>query len=129
MRKADGAYLYGTTDLAALKHRLQEEGRDWLIYVTDIGQASHFELVVGATQKAGFLPAAGTSGGPQINHVGFGLVLGAGGKRIRTRDGGDVSLALFQPRFPPSLQRKTALVGIQSENESHDRPAKFSSHI
>ena len=75
VQKADGAYLYGTTDLAALKHRLQEEGRDWLIYVTDIGQASHFELVLGAAQKAGFLPAAGTSGGPQIDHVGFGLVL------------------------------------------------------
>ncbi len=91
IQKADGAFLYGTTDLAAIRHRLQVERGDWLIYVTDLGQAGHFDLVFGAARKAGFVAPEGSPDHPRIDHVGFGLVLGADGKRIRTRSGGDVS--------------------------------------
>ena len=91
VQKADGAFLYGTTDLAAIRHRLQTEKADWLIYVTDLGQAGHFDLVFGSAKKAGFILPADHPGHPRIDHVGFGLVLGADGKRIRTRSGGDVS--------------------------------------
>ena len=31
--------------MAALKHRLEEEKADWIIYVTDSGQSQHFEQV------------------------------------------------------------------------------------
>ncbi|KAK9866028.1 hypothetical protein WJX84_002736 [Apatococcus fuscideae] len=90
VQKADGAFLYGTTDLAAIRHRLQVERGDWLIYVTDLGQAGHFDLVFGAAKKAGFILPKGDPNHPRIDHVGFGLVLGADGKRIRTRSGGDI---------------------------------------
>lgn len=66
---------------------LQEEKAEWLIYVTDEGQAGHFKLVFGAGKKAGIIPAEHP---PRIDHVGFGLVLGQDGKRIRTRDSGAV---------------------------------------
>ena len=32
-------------DMAALRHRLEEEKADWLISVTDAGQATHFQQV------------------------------------------------------------------------------------
>ena len=31
----------------AVKHRVEEEKADWIIYVTDMGQAQHFDLVGG----------------------------------------------------------------------------------
>lgn len=44
MVKSDGGYTYGTSDLAALKHRLVEEKADWILYVVDKGQAEHLEV-------------------------------------------------------------------------------------
>jgi arginyl-tRNA synthetase len=36
--KSDGGYTYDTSDLAAIKQRIEEEKADWVIYVTDAGQ-------------------------------------------------------------------------------------------
>ena len=47
-------------------------------------QSGHFRLVFGAARKAGILPPEGASG-PRVTHVGFGLVLGEDGKRLKTR--------------------------------------------
>ena len=38
--KSDGGFTYDTSDLATIKHRIEEEKGDWLIYVVDSGQAS-----------------------------------------------------------------------------------------
>ncbi|KAK6136564.1 hypothetical protein DH2020_029705 [Rehmannia glutinosa] len=43
--KKDGGYNYASTDLAALWYRLNEERAEWIIYVTDVGQREHFEMV------------------------------------------------------------------------------------
>ena len=67
---------------------MQEEKAEWIIYVTDEGQSGHFKLVFGSGKKAGIIPEENP---PRIDHVGFGLVLNKDGKRIRTRDMGEVS--------------------------------------
>lgn len=36
--KSDGGFTYDTSDLAALKQRIEEEKADRIIYVTDAGQ-------------------------------------------------------------------------------------------
>lgn len=36
--KSDGGFTYDTSDLAALKQRIEEEKADRIIYVTDSGQ-------------------------------------------------------------------------------------------
>lgn len=84
VQKSDGGFGYGTTDLAAIRQRVQQEHADFIVYVTDLGQASHFELVFGAARKAGFLPADGSV---RVEHVGFGVVLNEDGSRIKTRAG------------------------------------------
>jgi hypothetical protein len=55
--------------------RAQEEKADWVIYVTDVGQAMHFEMVFAAARMAGWLPKD-EAAYPRVSHVGFGLVLG-----------------------------------------------------
>ncbi|WCJ32801.1 Arginine--tRNA ligase cytoplasmic [Euphorbia peplus] len=81
--KSDGGYNYASTDLTALWYRINEEKAEWIIYVTDVGQQQHFDMVFKAAKRAGWLPADDTY--PKTSHVGFGLVLGDDGKRFRTR--------------------------------------------
>jgi len=83
VQKSDGGYNYDTTDLAAIRQRILVEKADRIIYVTDIGQSLHFQLIFAAAEKAGWLKPDKT----QVDHVGFGLVLGADGKKFKTRSG------------------------------------------
>ncbi|KAL5178553.1 Arginine--tRNA ligase, chloroplastic/mitochondrial [Glycine soja] len=82
--KRDGGYNYFTTDLASLWYRLNEEKLEWIVYVTDIGQQQHFDMLFKAYRRAGWLPKD-ENAYPKCTHIGFGLVLGEDGKRFRTR--------------------------------------------
>lgn len=83
VQKSDGGYNYDTTDMAAIRHRIEVEKGDRLIYVTDAGQAQHFKMIFMAAEKADYLDPAKV----RVDHVPFGLVLGSDGKKFRTRSG------------------------------------------
>lgn len=83
VQKSDGGYNYDTTDMAAIKHRIQVEHADRIIYVVDAGQSTHFQMIFKAAELAGYLNLAKV----RVDHVPFGLVLGADGKKFRTRAG------------------------------------------
>ncbi|APB32974.1 arginyl-tRNA synthetase [Gloeomargarita lithophora Alchichica-D10] len=87
IQKSDGGYNYATTDLAALRYRVQKDGAQKIIYITDVGQSQHFAQVFQVAKKAGWLPET-----VQCIHVPFGLVLGEDGKKFRTRSGETVRL-------------------------------------
>ncbi|HSX10707.1 MAG TPA: arginine--tRNA ligase [Chlamydiales bacterium] len=82
IQKSDGGYNYDTTDLAAIRHRIQVEKADRIIVVVDAGQSLHFDMIFAAARKAGWLDSK-----VEADHVGFGLVLGADGKKFKTRSG------------------------------------------
>jgi arginyl-tRNA synthetase len=92
IQKSDGGFLYATTDLAALKHRLEVEKADRIVYVVDVSQAKHFEMVFDAARKCQYLPLEKEKTKPTVKHVPFGLVLGEDGKKIKTRSGEAVKL-------------------------------------
>ncbi|XP_070161394.1 arginine--tRNA ligase, cytoplasmic [Polyergus mexicanus] len=85
--KSDGGFTYDTSDIAALKQRIEEEMADWLIYVTDAGQSLHFQMLESCAKKAGILKSF-----HRMNHVGFGVVLGENKKKFKTRSGDTVKL-------------------------------------
>ncbi|QSF50189.1 MULTISPECIES: arginine--tRNA ligase [unclassified Thermosynechococcus] len=87
IQKSDGGYNYATTDLAALRYRIDKDRADWIIYVTDVGQSTHFAQVFQVAQRAGWVPPHVT-----LTHVPFGLVLGEDGKRLKTRSGETIRL-------------------------------------
>ncbi|XP_047463287.1 arginine--tRNA ligase, cytoplasmic [Mugil cephalus] len=86
--KSDGGYTYDTSDLAALRQRIFDEKADIIIYVTDSGQASHFQLVFAAAQMIGWYDPQVT----RVEHAGFGVVLGEDKKKFKTRSGDTVRL-------------------------------------
>jgi len=83
IQKSDGGFNYDTTDMAALKHRIDVEKADRIIVVVDAGQSLHFQLVFASAQMAGFYDPKKV----KIDHVAFGLVLGPDGKKFKTRAG------------------------------------------
>lgn len=83
VQKSDGGYNYATTDLAAIKYRVEVDKGDWLIYVTDAGQSQHFSMVFAAAKVAGFYDPTNV----RVDHVPFGLVLRPDGKKFQTRAG------------------------------------------
>ncbi len=87
VQKTDGGYNYATTDLAAIRYRIKEDGAKRIIYVTDSGQANHFAQVFAVARKAGWIPED-----VEIVHIPFGLVCGEDGKRLKTRSGDAVRL-------------------------------------
>lgn len=83
VQKSDGGYNYATTDMASLKHRVEVEQGKWLIYVTDAGQSQHFSMVFAACRLAKYYDPQKV----RVDHVPFGLVLRADGKKFQTRAG------------------------------------------
>jgi len=83
VQKSDGGYNYDTTDMAAIRYRIEQEHFERLIYTTDAGQASHFAMIFKAAEMAGYLDRKKT----RVDHVPFGLVLAADGKKFKTRSG------------------------------------------
>lgn len=86
--KSDGGFTYDTSDMAAIKQRLHEEKGEWLVYVTDAGQATHFQTIFSCARRAKILDP----NVHRVDHVGFGVVLGEDGKKFKTRSGDTVKL-------------------------------------
>lgn len=85
--KSDGGFTYDTSDLATIRQRIFEDKADWLIYVTDAGQSTHFEILFQCAKKIGWLTEK-----IRVDHVTFGVVLGEDKKKFKTRSGDTVRL-------------------------------------
>jgi arginyl-tRNA synthetase len=88
VQKADGGYLYATTDLAAARHRARRLHADRVLYFIDDRQKLHMQQVFAIARRAGFVPESTT-----LEHHPFGKMLGEDGKPFKTRAGGTVKLA------------------------------------
>lgn len=116
VQKTDGGFNYATTDLAALKYRVKEDGAARIIYVTDSGQANHFAGVFQVARKAEILPES-----VETVHVPFGLVLGKDGKRLKTRSG--VTVKLKDLLGEAVVRTKSDLVTRLKEEEREETEA------
>jgi len=86
--KTDGGLTYDTTDLTALYYRLNELNRDWIIYCIGSEQELHLKLLFKSGELCGWHQPPKT----RLDHMAFGLMLSAEGKKIATRDGNNVKL-------------------------------------
>ena len=115
VRKRDGGYNYVTTDLAAVRFRVRKLGATHLVYVVGAEQALHFAMVFAAAREAGWLTSE-----HRAEHAAHGLVLGADGKRLRTRSGDPVKLVDL---LDEAEQRAAEVVGERSELDPATRAA------
>lgn len=79
-KKSNGAYLYGSTDMATIYQREEDFKPDYILYVADQRQALHFTQVFRASLKSGITDS-------KLEHLGFGTINGTDGKPYKTRSG------------------------------------------
>ena len=106
VQKQDGGYLYATTDLAALRYRQNQLGAERILYFVDVRQSHHFKQLFAVARKAGFLHQ-----GTQVEHMGFGTVMGDDGKPFKTRSGG---VAKLSDLIDEAEKRALALVAAKN---------------
>ena len=82
IRKSDGGYNYATTDLAAVRYRVDKLSADRSIYVVGSEQALHFQMVFAVAREVGWIPDHAS-----FEHAQIGMVLGQDGNRLKTREG------------------------------------------
>lgn len=87
IRKSDGGYGYGTTDLATIRYRVRELQASRILYVVGAPQNLHLRMVLATARDAGWLPDA-----VEAVHVQIGNVLGEDGKILKSRSGAPVKL-------------------------------------
>jgi arginyl-tRNA synthetase len=128
IRKSDGGYLYATTDVAAIKRRVQKLGGTRVIYCVDARQSLHFKQVFGAAHRAGYDINLTTKKPARMDHAGFGMVLGDDGRPFKTRSGENVKL---MDVITEALKRAAAVVETQKEapNWSVDEKAKIAEAV
>lgn len=85
VRKADGGFLYATTDLATIEYRIDQWKADQIWYVVGVPQQLHFRQLFDAAARWG------KTG--DFRHVAFGSILGEDRKLMKTRSGDNVQLA------------------------------------
>lgn len=108
VQKSGGGYLYATTDLAAIRYRQNVLHGDHLMYFVDQRQGLHFQQIFTLARKAGF-----ASSELQLDHYGFGTVMGKDGRPYKSRDGGVTKLADLLDEA-----EKRALALLQQKNTS-----------
>jgi len=132
IRKSDGAFLYGTTDLAAVQSRIRDLKVQRIIYVTDGRQQLHFQWLFDTAKRWGKTVP--------LEHVWFGTILGPDRKPLKSRDGTPIKLTdllteakdrakqiLMEKRpdlMGSALEEKAELLGIASLKYADQMPGR-----
>jgi len=121
IQKSDGGYNYATTDLAALRYRIEQDQANRIIYITDAGQANHFAQVFQVARRAGWIPD-----NVELVHVPFGLVQGEGGKKLKTRSGETVRL---RDLLDEAIARTRADLEARLKEEGREETEEFKAAV
>jgi arginyl-tRNA synthetase len=81
IQKSDGATIYTTRELAAIRHRLKKWKAQKILYAAANQQTFHLNQVFRCAELLGFAKPG------QLEHVKFGMMLAPAGKKFATREG------------------------------------------
>jgi len=114
VQKTDGAFNYGTFDLAALRYRTAKLKAQRIVYVTDARQALHFKQIFAVARATGILSVPDV----KLEHVPFGSILGEDNKPLKTRSGENVKLAEL---LDEAVERAYQVVNEKNPGLSEER--------
>lgn len=115
LTKSDGAYLYGTTDVATLDERM-EMHLEQMLYVVDKRQSLHFKQLFLSGRQIGMVP-------PDVimEHVAFGTVNGPDRKPFKTRAGGVMKLKDLIEMAAEEARKKLAEMRAAADYNDKER--------
>ena len=115
IRKSDGGYGYGTTDLATIRYRVRELEANRVLYVVGAPQNMHLRMVMATAREAGWLPDT-----VEAVHVQIGNVLGEDGKILKSRSGAPVKLMAL---LEEAVDRARAVIDASRPELTEDERA------
>ena len=115
VQKQGGGFLYSTTDLATMRHRVNNLHATRLLYVVDTRQDLHFKQLFTTSRKAGWLPE-----NVSAEFIGFGTMMGKDNKPFKTRSGDTVKLVDL---LDEAVERATRLVREKNPELSDEQAA------
>lgn len=121
IQKQGGGFLYATTDLAALRYRVNALKAKRIMYFIDARQSLHMQQVFTLSRKAKFVDES-----VSLEHLAFGTMMGSDGKPFKTRTGGTVKLAEL---LTEAVERAGALVSEKNPDLSADEIAEISRKV
>ncbi|MGV8836433.1 arginine--tRNA ligase [Cellvibrio sp.] len=121
IQKQGGGFLYATTDLAALRYRVNTLKANRIMYFIDARQSLHMQQVFTLSRKAKFVDES-----VSLEHLAFGTMMGSDGKPFKTRTGGTVKLAEL---LTEAVERASALVSEKNPDLSADEIAEISRKV
>lgn len=124
IRKSDGAFLYATTDLAAMRYRVNELKADRIVYVTDARQIQHFQMLFAVAEMAGWDRRDGEK--VELVHVTFGSVLGEDGRPLKTRSGENIKL---KDLLDEAVERAKSVVEEKNPDLPPERKAEIAQAV
>ena len=120
IRKSDGGYGYGTTDIAALKYAAESDKADRVVYAVDARQSQHFQIVFDVCKRAGWI------NNTVPEHAAFGTVLGEDGTPFKTRSGDVVKLSAL---LDEATERAGKLIEEKSSELSDEEKLELAKSI
>ena len=118
IRKADGGFLYATTDIATLEYREQRWHPDQVWYVCGMPQQLHFEQLFAVAKKMGIQA--------DLRHIIFGSILGEDRKMMKTRSGDNVELIAL---LEEAVERAFKLVSEKNPSFSEEEKKKIAQTV
>jgi arginyl-tRNA synthetase len=113
IRKADGGFLYATTDLATVEYRIDEWRADEIWYVVGAPQQLHFRQIFDACRRWGKVA--------ECHHIAFGSILGEDRKLMKTRSGDNVQLTDV---LDEAVQRAAVAIAEKNPDLAPDEAAE-----
>lgn len=114
IRKADGGFLYATTDLATIQFRIDEWQANQIWYVVGVPQQLHFRQLFDAAARWG------KTG--DFRHVAFGSILGDDRKLMKTRSGENVQLTDV---LTEAVERAAKIIAEKNPNLQGEEAAEI----
>lgn len=118
VRKADGGFLYATTDLATLDFRTKNWNADSIWYVVGAPQALHFRQIFDVERRRGITG--------DFRHIAFGSILGEDRKPFKTRSGDTVSL---QDVLDEAIERAGKVIDEKSPDMPSDEKSRVATIV
>lgn len=121
IQKQGGGFLYATTDLAALRYRVNTLKANRIMYFIDARQSLHMQQVFTLSRKAKFVDES-----VSLEHLAFGTMMGSDGKPFKTRTGGTVKLAEL---LTEAVERAGTLVSEKNPDLPADEISEISRKV
>ncbi|WP_088892266.1 arginine--tRNA ligase [Leptolyngbya ohadii] len=121
VQKSDGGYNYATTDLAAIRYRVNVDRVQRVIYPVGMEQTNHFAQIFQVGRRAGWITEK-----TAFDYAPLGSILGEDGKKLKSRSG---EAARLVDLLDEAIDRARKDLEARLKEEERQETPEFIDHV